>query len=376
MDSLLMEKTDYLPILKVNRAEMLGIRELPNKDKDRITPVFSLKGWMSSNSIENTLKRIEDSFGRRAWVADIDSDFKKRSLGYGTSGEYPRQVFEEFCDLLNPAAGYQNWCEFIGEKDNVFPCLMLDDVNQIEGQINYFRLIERPFFVLFKLYELNTKALDNCLNILSLCDAGDATFILDFGDIDAGFKENINSYERIIRKVTSRFRKSVVAISATSFPFSFADQYNGEISIYERQFFQSIQKRIDHEAFVFSDHGSTRVRAIGGGGGTPPPRIDYPLKIEWKFIRDEFEDSKNVQEGEKERLYTEIANDLMGSDYWMPNLNVWGKQQIELTSIGDSYGISSAQDATAVRINLHLFQQLHFNDVIEEVDTDEDWVDE
>ena len=48
---------------------------------------------------------------------------------------------------------------------------------------------------------------------------------------------------------------------------------------------------------------------------------------------------------------------------------------IELTAQGDSYGITSAQDATAVRINLHLYQQLNYENDSDSHDTDEDWVD-
>ena len=44
--------------------------------------------------------------------------------------------------------------------------------------------------------------------------------------------------------------------------------------------------------------------------------------------------------------------------------------------IGDDFGINSAQKATAVRINKHLFTQLHYDDYFTETaNTDEDWVD-
>jgi hypothetical protein len=48
---------------------------------------------------------------------------------------------------------------------------------------------------------------------------------------------------------------------------------------------------------------------------------------------------------------------------------------IEKTSLGDPYGITSANRATAVRINLHLYQQLHYYSDINMLDTDEDWED-
>ncbi|WEE21742.1 hypothetical protein [Aeromonas caviae] len=47
----------------------------------------------------------------------------------------------------------------------------------------------------------------------------------------------------------------------------------------------------------------------------------------------------------------------------------------ELTSKGDDYGITNPNRATAVRINIHLYLQLHYHDLIEGLDTDEEWID-
>lgn len=65
----------------------------------------------------------------------------------------------------------------------------------------------------------------------------------------------------------------------------------------------------------------------------------------------------------------------MCMDYWDPNLRLWGTQMIEKTGLGDSYGITNANKATAVRINIHLYQQLHYNEVLSNIDTEEDWID-
>lgn len=106
--------------------------------------------------------------------------------------------------------------------------------------------------------------------------------------------------------------------------------------------------------------------------GLPPPRIDYPLKNDWRFVRKEFDSGESLS---KEELYQNAAIEVMESDYWVPELALWGTQMIELTSKGDDFGITNAARATSVRINIHMYLQLHYFDIIEELDTDEEWVD-
>ena len=84
--------------------------------------------------------------------------------------------------------------------------------------------------------------------------------------------------------------------------------------------------------FVYSDRGGARAEKNKGGGGTPPPRIDYPLKNDWRFVRKEL----NEEAGEERKtLYKEAALEVIKSDYWEPSLALWGTQMIELTSKGD-----------------------------------------
>lgn len=167
-----------------------------------------------------------------------------------------------------------------------------------------------------------------------------------------------------------------IAISCSSFPSDFSGEHRGENPIYERQLFDNVARACSEVKMVYSDRGGARAVKIGGGGGIPSPRIDYPLRNDWRFIREEFEDSKNPAKGEKEILYTKIARKIMNSDYWMPDLHIWGTQVVEFTSQGDQLGISSPTRATAVRISIHMHQQLYYSSPVEDLlDTDEDWED-
>ncbi|MNI77759.1 hypothetical protein D3C76_1527750 [compost metagenome] len=73
--------------------------------------------------------------------------------------------------------------------------------------------------------------------------------------------------------------------------------------------------------------------------------------------------------------YIDIAKEIISDEYWIPELRLWGTQQIEITSENNEFGIYSAQKSTAVRINIHLFNQLHYNSIGDVINTDEEWVD-
>jgi hypothetical protein len=64
----------------------------------------------------------------------------------------------------------------------------------------------------------------------------------------------------------------------------------------------------------------------------------------------------------------------MQQDCWESELKLWANYLIELTSQSDEYGINGPPKATAVRINKHLYTQLHYGDE-KEYDTDEEWED-
>ncbi|HCH6701107.1 TPA: protein beta, partial [Enterobacter chengduensis] len=160
-----------------------------------------------------------------------------------------------------------------------------------------------------------------------------------------------------------------------SFPSSFVGSHKGENSIYERLLFNRVKNTIDFYPIIYSDRGSARIEKQSGGGNVPPPRIDYALKNDWRFIRHEFKDPKSPEDGEKEYLYFLCAKEIMKQDYWSKTLHLWGTQMIELTSKQEKFGIHSPQKATAVRINLHLYTQLYYDYVLEDIDTDEEWED-
>jgi hypothetical protein len=366
----------YAPILALNPSEMTAIEQLPEKDKDKMLPMFPLKGWTTARYLKSSIERIEKSIGLRKFIADIDSNFLFMNKTYIATNEYPRVVHEEIHNLLKSENGYQNWFNYIQSIPSAIPTVQLDDLTELEHQITILASLNRGLVIRFMMKKSSAELFNTVARTLLGKNISQLLFIFDHEDVG-----RINILEgdknaKLIESLHRLFPHAVFSISAASFPSSFAGSYRGEVPIYERLLFNTAFKNCSSNiAMLYSDRGGARAASLSGGGAIPPPRIDYALKNDWRFIRKEFEDSSNIALGEKERLYQEAASEMITSDYWINGLQLWGVQMIERTSEGDEYGITSPNRATAVRINLHMYQQLHYDDVLEDLDTDEDWLD-
>ncbi|WP_413472535.1 beta family protein [Shewanella baltica] len=370
-----LNKANYVPILSLKPAEMAAVEELFENEKDLILPIVELKRWANSNQISNSIKRVEKAFGNRFWIADLDAEFiesipEKISESEGNV----KEVFYQFQRLADPSNGYQNWVEFITQNINLIPVLQIKNVDELNLQLDNFLHLQRPIVARLKLTENNSitpEELNIIIKALSVKPIHELLVILDYGDLSRRNLLEYHQYSRFIKSLYKILPHAIFTVSGTSFPYSFGRSYKGEIPIYERQIYNLVANDCPEVKLVYSDRGSSRELTQNGGGGLPPPRIDYALKNDWRFVRKEFSED----EDNKEQLYKEAAIEIMKSDYWISNLPAWGRQMIEKTSIGDTFGITSAHRATAVRINLHLYQQLHYLENLNEIVTEEDWID-
>ncbi|MEX0604993.1 MAG: beta family protein [Marinobacter sp.] len=365
----------YVPILALSPSEMVAYEELPNKEKDLILPLFPLKGWSSSKELDNSIDRIDKSVGQRPWIADIDGSFLSGNKEFMLTGKYPRPVFEQIAALSDPSNGYDNWFQYVKGLPNSIPVVQLTDLSQLRIQYINLLSLQRGVVLRIPMNDVRASDLQYIVSVVKDFESKDLLVIFDYGDINAEALAFIEQYSLLLRRFYSELKGGLYSVSSTSFPYSFPGTYRGELPIYERRLYRKVLKECEEVDMIYSDRGSTRAGKLTGGAGTPPPRIDYPLRDDWRFIRKEFGDPKNISESEKLRIYREIAREIMTSDYWQNGLRLWGTQMIERTSFGDEYGITSPNRATAVRINIHLYQQLHYNDPLDQLDTDEDWED-
>lgn len=370
----------YAPILSISPAEMTALEELPDKDKDLILPVIPLRGWVGSQKLEKSIPRIEKAIGQRYWIADIDASFIEDNREKQITGEYPREVFREIEELLSPQNGYERWFAYLQGTccSKAIPTIQLGDVSQLEAQIKKLSSLGRGVVARFSVKHIESDFYINVLKQIRALQVNDAFIIFDYGQVGREILSYVASISTVIKKAHSILPSALFSLSCSSFPSSFSGENMGENPIYERLLFNKVQKACVsiNRPLIYSDRGGARADKIGGGGGIPSPRIDYPLTEDWRFIREEFEDSSSPEDGEKEVLYTSIAKGIMNANYWKPELRVWGTQVIELTSKGEMLGINSPMRSTAVRINLHMHQQLYYGQPEEVLlDTEEDWED-
>lgn len=350
-----LNQISYLPVLSARPAEMVALQELPNRDKDLILPFFQLRPWVAARRLEAALERLDEAYGERPFFITLaEPDF---------SGER-RDVHDELDLLRDSAGGFARWCQFVEDRERLMPALQLTDVTQFDAQAARLHGLRRGVVV-----HIERSAFPFIRQIAARTSANtelgsDTIFVLDFGRQTHTFLVHVAETVGYLRTILEVAPNARVAISASSFPQSFASI--SEQPIFERMVFNQVREQIGAAA-IYSDRGSARAERQAGGG-RPIPRVDYVQPGSWLFFRDD--------EGlDRASAYAQQAQTLMASTAWRPDLRVWGTQMIERTALGDPSAIVSPARATAARINIHLHLQTFYDNPAAAFDTDEDWAD-
>lgn len=366
----------YIPILAIKPGEMAALEQLPDKDKDLLLPFFPIRGWSSAHKLSNALEKIYKCIGNRPWIADVDVNFLTENKTFIFTGAHPKTpVYQEIKDLLKPDGGFENWCNFLLEHKNAIPCIRCETLDNLPQQIQRLSTLKRGMVLRICPDDKYHGKHEEIIKTLSTNTTEPILIIYDLEAIDQNFEERIPLLTNFMTQAKRVLPEVAISISASSFPTSFSGLHRGESSIYERILFNKIDNTKAFGKLIYSDRGSARAQKQDGGGGTPPPRIDYPLKKDWKFVRREVEDNIPNSKALRKSAYVEIAKEIISSSYWIPELRLWGTQQIELTAEGNDFAIYSAQRSTAARINIHLYTQLHYHAKYEDINTDEEWTD-
>jgi len=341
---------------------MSALGHLPGPDLDRLIPTICLRKWLNSGQLQNSFNQIDSALGDRPLILDL-----------GNTRNPPQGSAElELAALHDPAGGFANWVDLIGSDQRFIPTLQWSgDANCLQefealaalGKGIVFRFRRTRAWNLPQL--MNMGATIDCTGVPTMC-------ILDFGQIALG--TDLTAAAAEVAAVASALRQRLVSndltlvIAGSSFPVDFASIHreHARIPIRERELF-SLASAADvftgtGVSVIYGDFASV-FAGERGFAQRGAPRVDYPSRTRWTYYRREIDQS-----------FAAAANLVTQDIDWDENLVIWGTNEIRRAAAGDTSGLGYQRAWTAVRIHLHLHQQLNYGggDLYE---NDESWTD-
>ena len=360
---MVLENKAYVPTLAVRASEMNGLEFLPGATKDKMTPCFLLAPWANSNTLERAITRIERAFPHREYFLDIDRYFQLTNI----EDNVPQQ---ELARLLDSAGSFENWVEFVGEHDRIWPCIQTRGLTEAEirVQIEAFQEQGRPYCMRI----VRDKFPENIDEIVGAFAAGG---VADFAIVlEGGWTTDPLSLAAWFSGVISGSFDSIdatvpVILSCTSIPKMFTS-YSGDepaaVQFTNRQLIDQVSRQSNRSRVIYGDWGSTRPREPGGVANRPLDRVDYPTDDEWHV-------SRNKEEWD----FRDAALALVASPFWDGGLGIWGEDMIRDTTINEELGIDTPQKNVAARVNIHLHRQAFYGmPRIDPAAFDEEWQDD
>ncbi|MFC7049292.1 beta family protein [Emcibacter nanhaiensis] len=360
------KQVGYCPTLALRPSEMRALEELPEHVKDDLLPLILLQPWTSSQTLDKATDRIAQAYENRPVLIDINDR-------YPLTGD--REVFAEIRALQNSVNGYEHWCNYIENNQYMIPILQIRDLAQLRVQVTRLSSLDRGLALRFT--EENMVGATDILNMVAELTAVDTLLVIfDFEQASRELLARASVAISYVNACAEIAPSAHFVVSASSFPDSFTAIT--EQDIYEREFFSLVSGELGDLNLIYGDRGSARAIPLRGGGGTPAPRVDYPLERTWKFFRKEYEATGDYDYDKAMRniAYKKAAQALTATAFWDPEVRIWGTQMIEKTTEQKPGCIDSPAKATAVRINLHLHRQNSYGrerGVL--LDTDDDFID-
>lgn len=338
----MLEGRSYVPLLHARLAEMRALKELPASTKNLVVPVIRIRPWLNAKHLDRVFEVIADALGERAFGLDLDP-FK-----YNPASE--RDSYQEFARLFDPSNGYSAYYDCAEEELNRIPVLRRTDGETIhlEDQLDRVEEIDRGLMVRVLLRSPGDylRVAQECLerelqNTVFVFDCGWRRDVLDQAAACTG----------IVERLLALSDDFEIVVAGSSFPDSFTglgDRF--QLPVAERLLFQEVRRNLNRGTLVYGDWGSTR----------PPtepvpmmniPRIDRAARLNWTCWRSD--------DGES---YRDVAERVVDDDLWNEDSGLWGDYMIASTAEGLDPCIKSPAMAAAVRVNLHMHIQAHFEE--------------
>ncbi len=334
------DQYSYYPSLRSRMWEMRGYGELCEDSKERLLPIVSLASHHRTKAIEDVANKVREYLGDRAHILDLEQ-----------SSIY---ACDECRSLMNPSNGFSAWREFLVRQPNAIPSALLSSDAPIRDVVQQVRRLERDQRQVVVRSRAPTNDLAALQAILSAVDdVNNLMIVLDFGYVRSRASALSIEAANVINALRTTDDATRVVVMGSSYPKSAAtyDDAAAAIPIQERAMHSALG---GDEVAIYGDHGSIHPEPMEPMMARFVPRIDYPLPDAWVFRR-----VRSDQGG-----YERCAQLIVGLTDWQPELvdQVWGAAKINAAAHGDLTSMGTPGPWIAVRVNLHLWQQIHYRD--------------
>jgi hypothetical protein len=357
-----MEVTDYLVTLCIRRAELSGLKELPGRTKDRLTPLVLLAPWLATNPLSKAIDKFEDAYPGRPYFVDVDT--------YYQPGDNNNEAKEAWAELAKRPANVAIWQDLLLPYPNANPCLQMagSTLESARAQIEWARENNRSFCLRMNMAGPGIPTwMPSLANELAVEGAVDYAVVFDFGLVESAV-EVAPLATGYIRSFFSDTPPEIpIAICCTTFPSDFT-VFNGvkEEQFSNRDLLAQVKLATNRTKLVYADWGSTKPRSYGHSS-RPKNRIDYPTDSGWLIARDNNEELS---------FQTAAKQIIAAKGKWTGGLGVWGEQLIEGAAAGQPFAIDSMPKMYSARINIHLHRQAFYGALPQPGELDEVWTDD
>jgi len=337
----MLEGRTYVPLLHARLAEMRALRELATSTKNVILPVIRIRPWLNAKNLSKAFDVIEEAFGDRAFGLDLDS------TKFDPSNQKP--AYQEFAALFNEADGFSNYYDCVAEKVNRVPVIRRPEgvTPFLDRQLESAKELERGLVV-----RVFPDQLGDYIQVAAACAEKRLENVVFV--VDCGWRMDILTQAAqctsIVNNILDVSEDIEVVVAGSSFPNAFAGMgERGSFQVNERLLFQNVRQNINRGLLVYGDWGSTRP-PTDPVPMTNVPRIDTADNTIWMSWRSEAGET-----------YEKVAERVVADPLWTGNTDLWGNYLIESTAEGLEPAIKAPAMAAAVRVNLHMHTQAHFD---------------
>jgi hypothetical protein len=321
---------------------MRALRELPTQTKNLIFPVIKIRPWLNSKQLQKVFEVISDSFGQRAFGLDLDE------TKFDPQSDKPAR--QQFARLFDAQGGFEAYYQCVSEAANRIPVVRRGTgvTPQMQLQLSHVQELERGV-----VFRIGIASPGDYLDFAQAClDLGleNVVFVVDCGwRIDV--LGQAAACTGIVANIVGLSDEFEIVVAGSSFPDAFANVgARSSFPVNERTLFQSVRQNINQGNLFYGDWGSTRP-PTDPVPMTNVPRIDVARRGEWIAWRSE--------DGES---YEAIAERVVGDPAWTGETGLWGDYMIASTAAGLDPAIRAPAMAAAVRVNLHMNAQAHFDE--------------